>query len=54
MFSSVLRARFSKEFLCLKDQSSFVFKVFVNSKKIVFWEFVFGLKILYLFGDFPK
>ena len=54
IFSSVLRASFSKEFLGLKDQSSFVFKVFVNSKKIVFWEFVFGLKILYLFGDFSK
>ena len=45
---------FSKEFLCLKDQSSFVFKSVFNSKKIVFWEFVFGLKIIYLFGDFPK
>ena len=28
--------------------------MFLLQKKIVFWEFVFGLKILYLFGDFPS
>ena len=48
IFSSVLRASFSKEFLDLKDQSSFVFKVFDNSKKIVFWELIFGLFYNYL------
>ena len=48
------KSKFFKRVFGLKDQSSLVFKVFVNSKKIVFWEFIFCLKILYLFGDFFK
>ena len=60
--AKIFREKFFILFKCFSAKS-FGFKILnlylflkclLNSKKIVFWEFIFGLKILYLFGDFPK
>ena len=60
--SKVFREKNSRSFQAFSAKSFWVkipilylfLKVFIISKKIVFWEFVFGLKILYLFGDFSQ